>query len=207
MSASLNRTVPQRVVKVGGSLFVWPELPAELKRWLEQQPGHSVLLAGGGELAEAVRRADALYGWGEVRSHWLCIDAMGITAQMLATIVRADPPIADFDEVQRHVVAGQPGWCIIDPREFLRKVEPHLSGAVLPHAWSVTSDSIAARLASCLRADELVLLKSQDPPPHSSLAKLASCGYVDAWFPRAAEGLAVRCVNLRSCGAGILRVD
>ena len=61
-----------------------------------------------------------------------------------------------------------------------------------------TSDSIAARLAEVLGADEVVLLKSQDPPSQASLAELAASGYVDAWFPEAAAGLSVRLVNLRS---------
>ena len=188
-----------RVVKVGGSLFDWPDLPAELKRWLDQQSGQSVLLAGGGELADAVRRADALYGWGEVRSHWLCIEAMGITAQMLARLLRSDQPVLnDLADIERRCAAARAGWCVFDVRQFLRDVEPGLVGRALPRGWSVTSDSIAARLVQALQADELVLLKSANPPPHNNLADLAAQGYLDAWFPQAAEGLAVRCVNLRN---------
>jgi aspartokinase-like uncharacterized kinase len=56
----------------------------------------------------------------------------------------------------------------------------------------VTSDSIAARIAGILDAEELVLLKSADPP-----AQLQP-PYVDEYFVQAAEGLTcVRSVNLR----------
>src|SRR4030095_14560394 len=86
---------------------------------------------------------------------------------------------------------------ILDPRRFLNEVEPQARGDVLPHTWSVTTDSIAARLAEVLGADELVLLKSADPPPSATLADLAG-GYVDGHFPTAAANIAcVRYVNLR----------
>jgi len=63
----------------------------------------------------------------------------------------------------------------------------------LPHAWSVTSDSIAARLAQAVAAGELVLLKSAAPPPD-----LGAADYVDEWFATAARDVpSVRIVNLR----------
>ena len=73
-------------------------------------------------------------------------------------------------------------------------MEASLPPSPLPHRWSVTSDSIAARIAGCLSAEELVLLKSVDPP------EPAVCGppFVDEHFAVACEALRrVRCVNLR----------
>jgi aspartokinase-like uncharacterized kinase len=58
----------------------------------------------------------------------------------------------------------------------------------LPANWSVTSDSIAGRLAIALGADELALLKSVSPPVNRDtahwLSELAVAGYVDSFFPK-----------------------
>ena len=180
-------TSPVRVVKVGGSLLGWKDLPTALAKWLAQQsPAVNVLIAGGGEFAEAIRRADAAYGLGEEAAHWLCVDVLSVTARLLGAIVNVHvvthaqelPPLA-------------PAVCIFDPTPFLRNLEPLRFSESLPHTWAVTSDSIAARIAESLRASELVLLKSCLPG--------AGAGYVDDYFPVAATRLPhIRCVNLRS---------
>ena len=169
--------MPIRVVKVGGSLLDWPLLSDALHAWLsEQPPAANILLCGGGLLCDAIRRADAVHALGEEAAHWLCVDALAITARMLAAIVR-DYPVADAVDPSAHS-----GAVIFDPCHFLVEVEPRLPGCSLPHHWSVTSDSIAARLAEVLEADELVLLKSADPPAQG----IPVAGYVDAHFPVAA---------------------
>ena len=78
------------------------------------------------------------------------------------------------------------------PVRFLQQREARFPPHPLPHGWSVTSDSIAARIAGILDAEELVLLKSADPP-----APLQP-PYVDEYFVQAAAGLTcVRSINLR----------
>jgi hypothetical protein len=62
----------------------------------------------------------------------------------------------------------------------------------------VTSDSIAARIAEIIAADELVLLKSASVAEGESLAELSRRGFVDPFFRQAAESLSrIRYVNLR----------
>ncbi|MDX1944562.1 MAG: hypothetical protein SFU86_04075 [Pirellulaceae bacterium] len=189
-----------RVVKVGGSLLDWPPLKTVLLVWLERQPAAvNVLVTGGGELADAIRRADATFSIGETVAHWLCIEALGVTAKLLAAIVGWRPPISTIGELDGWRNSGDSG-IVFDPGDFLRHHERTLPGMPLPHDWSVTSDSIAARLAEVLGSDELVLLKSQTPPT-GDLAELSRLGYVDGYFPRAAAKLpTVRFVNLRDFG-------
>jgi aspartokinase-like uncharacterized kinase len=172
-------------------------LPETLQNWLAAQPiAVNVLIAGGGELAEAIRRADAALRLGDETSHWLCIDALGITARVLAAALKWSEPEAFWDRLNARLI-GESSAVVFDPRNFLREIEPHLPGCRLPRDWSVTSDSIAARLAEVLGADELVLLKSRDAPA-GDWQELARLGYVDRHFALAAANLPhVRVVNLR----------
>ena len=179
---------PVRVVKVGGSLLGWNDLAAALPRWLAQQsPEVNVLIAGGGEFADVIRRADAAHHLGEEAAHWLCVDALAVTARRLGAVAKV-PVITCLEDLP----TSAPAICVFDPAPFLRRLEHRLFAAPLPHTWAVTSDSIAARVAEYLAASELVLLKS-------CLPGAATTAYVDDYFSVAAANLpSVRCVNLRS---------
>ena len=188
-----------RIVKVGGSLFEFDRLADALKDWLERQPpAVTVLLAGGGPLVNFLRRADERLKLGDEAAHWLSIDAMDLTARILARLLPDASLVDDFASIER-------GRSIVSPQivfvasTFLRKEEPHLPGTTLPHDWTVTSDSIAARLAETLQADELNLLKSKDPMCEKTSVDWAAGGLVDEHFPLAAAKLpVVRWVNLRA---------
>ena len=190
--------IPIRVVKVGGSLLNWPELPRALERWLAAQPPAThALLCGGGSLADAIRQAERNFDLSEEASHWLAVDTLHVTAGLLAALMPRARRVSTLADAQAIVAAAPPVLLLFDPCEFLRADESQASGAALPHSWQATSDSIAARLAEVLPADELILLKSSSPPA-DDLAALAAAGYVDAHFPQAARGLGcVRFVNLR----------
>jgi aspartokinase-like uncharacterized kinase len=187
-----------RIVKVGGSLLDWPPLARKLPEWLAAQPpAVNVLLCGGGGLADAIRSADHHFSIGDGTAHWLCIDALSISARLLAAVLCKAPLVSRLADLQAQIGRGLPVNLIFDPYEFLHDWEPNLPGLPLPHDWSVTSDSIAARLAQVLNAAELVLLKSSDPPS-ASLAQLSAAGYVDSHLPTIAlPGIQPRLVNLR----------
>lgn len=195
-----------RVVKVGGSLLDWPPLGAALRWWLAHQPpAGNVLVCGGGVWCDALREAQQRFGLSEPAMHWLCVEALAVTAGLLSEVLGVGPPLRDWrrlrQEADRQVQQGKGRDIVFDPRAFLREDEPNLPGTRLPHDWSVTSDAIAARLAAVLQADELVLLKSADPPAQD-LAALAACGYVDRHLARAAdEAPPLRLVNLRGAWA------
>lgn len=184
------------MVKLGGSLLDLPDLIPRLRQWLERQPRCStVIVAGGGRMADAVRGADRLHGLGETVSHWLCIRVMTIQAELLAALL----PEATVCRSLAEWRALKSEWAILDPWVFLREEEPRLVGQRLPESWEATSDSIAARFASAIGAAELVLLKSTLPAPAATLSDASAAGYVDAFLPRLADSIpAVRCVDLRA---------
>lgn len=199
-------TLPLRVVKVGGSLLNWLDLPAALRYWLAAEPpAINVLICGGGPFAEAVREADRAFGLSERAAHWLAIDALHVTARLLAAML-PDVPLRDSYRQLTESLGDRTtvATIVFDVREFLRNQDQN-ARRPLPQDWTVTSDSIAARLATALKADELVLLKSADPPA-DDLGKLAAVGYVDEHFPHSAAGLLrLRFVNLRSTAGAALQ--
>ena len=205
ISALPEKGRPLRVVKVGGSLLDWPLLATKLVGWLECQVDAShVLIAGGGALADVIRRADAAHGLGEEASHALCVEVLGITARLLATVLGERSPLTTWADVQSARSANRlPACHVLDLKDFIHEIEATAPLTSLPHTWDVTSDSIAAGVACALAADELVLLKSCDAPGDGSTEPpfhaLAAAGYVDRSFPTAIALFVgrVRMVNLR----------
>ena len=185
-----------RVVKVGGSLLDYGAFLPAWNRWLaEQPPAANVLIAGGGKLADVIRQADRIWGLGEEAAHGLCIDVLAVSARLLAAVLGPMRRETSWQRLRqwldRHEFDESIVFC---PVQFLREAEAALPPRPLPHTWHVTSDSIAARIAGVLSADELVLLKSADPPAHAPLRP----PYVDEYFEQAARHLSrVSCVNLR----------
>jgi aspartokinase-like uncharacterized kinase len=198
-----------RVVKVGGSLLDWPLLATKLVGWLECQPdANNILVAGGGALADVIRRADAAHGLGEEASHALCVEVLGITARLLAAVLPGQTKLATWAELQALQSANRlPACQVLDVKDFIHAAEATAPLTKLPHTWEVTSDSIAAWVACALAADELVLLKSCNPPDdvpnEAPYQALAAAGYVDRYFPTAVAtyGGRVRLDNLRGFAA------
>lgn len=184
-----------RVIKLGGSLLDCEGLPMRFRRWLAAQPPRpNIILVGGGEMADVLRRAFAQHGLDEEAAHWLCVRLLGVTAQLFAHLLPEAIQATRLEEL--HCADGRRP-VVFACEHFLRHEDAH-SANPLPHTWDVTSDSIAARLAERLGAFELVLLKSRLPEAGWDFAQAAAAGYVDRYFPRAASALRrVRYVNLR----------
>jgi aspartokinase-like uncharacterized kinase len=186
-------TSMRRIIKVGGSLLLRDQLAAKLDAWVRlQPPAQNVAIVGGGELIDAMRRLDERFHRDAEWVHWRCVDLLGTTHDWLG------------DQL--------PGWHRRSTAEQFRELcsmegfENHLvrvdsfyrpeSGAGLPLSWDTTTDAIAGWLAIVLNADELVLLKSCEPPAWSHLDELAAAGFVDAALPRLVDRLPrLRLVN------------
>ncbi|MBX9579679.1 MAG: hypothetical protein K2X87_05160 [Gemmataceae bacterium] len=163
------------VVKVGGSLYDHPGLGPGLRAYLAELATEPVLLVpGGGDFGDAVRRLDAVHRLGEEAAHRLALRSLAAPAAFL-----------------EHLVGNQAA--VLDADDFCRRDD------TLPHSWAVTTDSIAARAAVVHRAARLVLLKSIDIPPGTPWREAAECGWVDQHFPHVVAGrsILIEPVNFR----------
>jgi aspartokinase-like uncharacterized kinase len=182
-------TTNMRVVKVGGSLFGFDQLPDRTQAWLDQQPpAITIFIGGGGDLIKPLRAAHERFSLDQEGSHWLAVRAMTVTSRLLATLLNVEL-VERFEVVEQLVRSGRLAACVLDVEEFMRLRETQDSGCRLPHDWTCSSDSIAARVAEVLTADELVLLKSVPLPAGTNYAEAAKQGLVDAHFPQAASRL------------------
>lgn len=190
--------MPVRVLKVGGSLFEYPALVPALRDWLSLQlPAHTVLVWGGGPFVDAVRGIARRFSLNELECHWLAVRLMDCTARIGHLLLPESIFCDRFEELVELCKQSSNTVVVFSCESFLQREEPTLPGECLPWSWNATSDSIAARLAFALSADELVLLKSADPTEPFTAEHLATAGYVDSHFPKAVARLSqIRVVNL-----------
>ncbi len=182
-----------RVVKVGGSLLSSSRLGYRINQWRVQQPSiPTVWVVGGGKLVDVVR------DWQSEQSHvsdsvahWMSVDLMSVTAKMFATVLGGAWPIESSVESLREQFRKNAQDVIFDCASWLRTVED------LPIAWSVTSDSIAGRLAIELSCQELVLLKSRAASGETVAENVAE-GVIDEHFAKLNLRCNVSLVNLSS---------
>lgn len=192
---------PIVVVKLGGSLLGRPEWPGRLASFLNNRPvDRVVVIVGGGPFADLLRGFDQAHALGEVRSHALALRLLDATARIAAALLPGSVVAEELDELTEIWEAGK--IPILAPRRFLDGDDQ--SPDPLPHAWTTTTDSIAARVARHLAASELVLLKSVPLPPDATTWEAAAAlELVDPEFPRAVRnGPLVRFVDFRDPDRG-----
>lgn len=181
-----DRNLRPQIVKVGGSLFDWEAFRSRLTEWVCVQESPLCLVPGGGDAADAIRKLHLTHKLSEIDSHWLAIRTMAIHAHFLNRLL--EWPVVDRWDTQTNAILDAFEFC----QQDIRSANP------LPHAWNVTSDSIAAQVALTYGV-ELTLLKSTDLPKGLTWEEAAEKGLVDGYFPKLAErGLTVNWVNLRS---------
>jgi len=183
------------VVKLGGSLLDLPGLGRELRGWLDALPTrHVILIVGGGQAADVIRELDRIHHFGEAPAHWLAVRALSLAGRVVAELLPASRFVTALGDCEETwAVDCTP---ILDPHPVL--LGDWSQEGELPHRWSVTSDSIAARVARLVGAAELILLKSRAASEGHTWAELAKEGFVDEFFPTVAQQLpAVRVVNFR----------
>jgi dihydroneopterin aldolase len=188
-----------RVVKLGGSLLDFEDLVPALRRWLGVQPETvTLLVVGGGRLADCIRDYDRLHGLDPEAAHNLAIRAMTLNAQAMVSLLPEAVLLPPLGEREQWHTSPEPRLVILEPESFLEELEVS-HGVQVPRDWSLTSDSIAAEAAGAFGAEELVLLKSRLPAPPGTVQSAVAEGYVDELFPKFVDldWYHIRCVNLR----------
>jgi 5-(aminomethyl)-3-furanmethanol phosphate kinase len=188
------------VIKVGGSLFNWPELPGRLTELLAvrralDRDGRMVLIAGGGAAADMVRVVDEIHSLGDETAHWLALRAMDLTASILAKLLPGTVLADSLGAMRLGWAAGSvPVLAVCPILDEIERSRPDW----LPASWDVTSDTIAAWLTLHLGGDRLMLLKSAPLPDGADRQEAARLGLVDPMLPLVARTLArIEYVNLR----------
>lgn len=178
------------VVKLGGSLLLWRNLPgrlAEFLNWCRNEGAMVVVVTGGGHLANFVRDMDHCHQMDDRISHDLAIRAMDLTSHCLANLLPNDLEIADhFSEFSD--IWSRSRTPVLAPFRFMTEIDSRHPDA-LPPSWRVTSDSIAARVAETMGSHDLILLKSKDVPPGTSIRQAVHHGLVDPMLPEVASNI------------------
>lgn len=169
------------VLKVGGSLLSRPDWPALLASLIAARgPSSCCLVVGGGAVVDGLRSLDNTLPQPPQLMHDLAIDAMRLTARLVAAAVNV-PIAASPPDDGGAAVLDVPAWLGIGSR-----------ATILPVGWQVTSDAIAATVA-VEHGGHLLLAKSVPPPPCPDngdlLLAVARAGWVDEHFPVAAGSL------------------
>lgn len=145
-------------IKIGGSFLRYTEGLELAWRTVRRGTalGDTVLLVpGGGEAADLVRRWQQRWKLNDLQAHELAIAAMELNAELLLrawhTYVR---PLRDLDDV----TSGPGGLYIVRPTTCVPAAETR-TGHSLPPSWDVTSDSIAYLIAYAAGCERLVLVK------------------------------------------------
>ena len=164
------------IIKIGGSLLLWPHWPIFLSTLIKDFDGAPIVIIGGGAIVNGLRQIDRAAPQSQEMMHNTALDCMHVMARLISDVL--DIPLSN-----NPVAETSP--CILDVPQWLACAPCPRN---LPKDWSVTSDSIAAYVATEYETS-LTLVKSS-PPPRSSdmttLQSLADSGWVDAFFPFAA---------------------
>lgn len=196
------------VVRLGGSLLL-PDDPSSLGlvslrsrliRWTEGRRSLRIWIVGTGAWGDHLRQVQAPLGLSDEACHWAAIGLMSVASEVAAELIAGSGVVRSFSDLQDAVRSRtQPREIVFDAAQFLRDMEPALAGPALPQDWSVTSDSIAARVAVAVEADSLTLLKSCPAPNRRDPQAWSDQGLVDEFFPRvASERMELRWVDLSS---------
>ncbi len=143
------------VLKVGGSLA---EDSASLMRLCHElgilAKNHRILIVpGGGEFANTVRKIDKKYDLPCIISHKMAILAMDQYGLFLSSLI-PDSYVSYSIENRGSIEKGN--LPIFLPSHIMFRENP------LEPSWDVTSDSIAAYIANLVKADKLLLVKDVD---------------------------------------------
>lgn len=177
-----------RVVKLGGSLLKLADLPVRLERWLGlQSPATTLIVVGGGETVELIRRKQHEWGFDNELAHRAALRAMNLNAELVAASLAFADLRRDWSPARQLPVGETCVLACADWADGERAFE---------RSWRTTSDSISAEVAARTGAQELAILKSSLPETARDRAN-----YLDPLFGRhLPAGIRLRLVDLSQSG-------
>jgi 5-(aminomethyl)-3-furanmethanol phosphate kinase len=143
------------ILKVGGSLSRGTRLRALCRGIGILGNDHSLIVVpGGGDFAEQVRKADRQYQLSDSTAHFMALLAMDQYGYLLSHLIEGSRVTADISVACESAESGS--VAILLPSTLIFGEDP------LPHSWQVTSDTIAAWISSQTCSKRLILLKDVD---------------------------------------------
>lgn len=159
-----------RVIKLGGSLLCSEKMLACLQQILNVKK-QTVVVCGGGDFANQVRQAQKKWHFDDIVAHEMAILAMQQNAIMLQNLC------PEFRIENRISTIKNSLFSIWSPDI------KELNAAKIPASWEITSDSLAAWLATKLDAEKLIVVKSCDINSRLTIDDLVEQKIVDGEFP------------------------
>jgi aspartokinase-like uncharacterized kinase len=142
----------EAVLKVGGSLsnkpFKLKKLCVKLGKLAEKK--RLAIVPGGGKFADIIRFFDEKLNLPPLKTHEMAILAMDLYGLLLASLTPNSQPVKSLKECLKLSCKGV--LPIILPYKICVKAD-------FKPSWNVTSDTLAAYLASLLKAEKLILIK------------------------------------------------
>ena len=135
----------KQVVKIGGSLF--PNHAIGLAEKLENT--NSLIIFGGGEFANLIRKYDEEINFSDDANHWTAIDCMEIISKLVNDKVESTRLAYSIEDINN--ISDEGFTPIFVVSEFLRAENP------FECSWDVTSDSIAAYVSNLLNANLFIV--------------------------------------------------
>ena len=135
----------KHVVKIGGSLF--PDYAIDLADKLKNT--ESLIILGGGEFANLIRKYDEDINFSDETNHWTAIECMDIISKLVNDKVKSTKLAYSIDEANEISDKGFTPIFVVS--EFLKTNDP------FDCSWDVTSDSIAAYVADIFDAKLLIV--------------------------------------------------
>ncbi len=158
-----------QVIKLGGSLLNAEKMLMCLQHILNTDE-QTVVVCGGGDFADQVRQAQEKWHFSDVTAHEMAILAMKQNAMMLQNLQPEFTIETTISTIKNHLFSI---WSP-DINE--------LKAAKIPASWEMTSDSLAAWLATKLDAEKLIVVKSCDVDSRLTLDDLIEKKIIDGEF-------------------------
>jgi 5-(aminomethyl)-3-furanmethanol phosphate kinase len=163
------------VIKLGGSLVESGGLLKCLNTVEQKYQGRAVVIVpGGGEFAEQVRRSQKRWRFDDKTAHYMAILAMQQMALLFKALKNDFVIVDSLQAIRSHLIQQKILIWSPDIRE--------LDQAKIPATWDITSDSLAAWLAKALSAQELILVKSAAIDENLSSKEITEKNIVDRAF-------------------------